>query len=35
MVKLLKFKNGVWKFADYGVRSLADLYCKQGYLVEY
>lgn len=33
MVKLLKYKNGRWVVVDYGIKKLADLYIKMGYIV--
>lgn len=37
MVKLYKYdwKKSKWVFVDYGIRSLAQKFAKQGYLVIY
>ena len=35
MVKLFRFNGTEWVFFDKGLKSLVDLYCAQGYLVQY
>lgn len=35
MVKLYKVINGKWKLVDYGSKSRAQEYARQGYLVIY
>jgi len=34
-VKLLKFVDGQWKVVDYGYAKYADLYTRQGYVVQF
>ena len=35
MIKLYRFENNQWKFCDYGMPALAEVYCRQGYICQF
>lgn len=35
MIKLFKFINNEWVFVDFGLPSMVDVYCTQGFICQH